>query len=39
MNNASESPKFLHVEDKWDEAVAARLDGLGPPRVSLESAG
>ncbi len=29
MNNASETPKFLHVEDKWDEAVAARLDGLG----------
>ncbi len=28
-NNPSESPTFLHVEDRWDEAVAAPLDGLG----------
>lgn len=29
MNNPSESPNFLHVEDRWDEAVADGLDGLG----------
>lgn len=29
MNNASRTPPFLHVEDQWDEAEAASLDGLG----------
>ncbi len=29
MSNASRTPAFLHVEDQWDEAAAASLDGLG----------
>ncbi len=29
MSNASRTPTFLHVEDQWDEAAAASLDGLG----------
>ncbi len=29
MSHSAETPTFLHVEDQWDEDVAARLDGLG----------